>query len=322
MLQTGIRIFTGAVMAVALGVAAASPYPDRPINVVSPFPPGGSTDVLTRVLADHMSQTLGKPLIIMNRPGGATTIGAGYAARERPDGYTLLMATNSTLVTSRFLFDKLSFDPDAFEPVGLVGHGPFVLLATKKRKFKDINDIVASAKENVDDLSVASQGTGTGSHLIAECFKRAADINLLHVPFKGSSQAMPMVINGDTDLFFDTAGTGMRQADGGTVDVFAVTSKERMSAFPNLPTLAEQGFPGCEITAWWGLVAPQGTPSDAVEKLSVALKKALQDPGVRQKILAMGIEPGDGTPGAIHAQVKSEVPLIGGLVKEANIQMQ
>src|SRR5690606_36053742 len=132
-------------------------YPDRPINVVTPFPPGGSTDVLTRLLTDHMGKTLGQAMVIVNRAGGATTIGASHAARQTPDGYTLLMATNSTLVTSRFLFDDLTFDPDAFEPVGMVGHGPFVLLATKKRAFKDIADIVDVAKKNEGHLNIASQ---------------------------------------------------------------------------------------------------------------------------------------------------------------------
>ncbi|HLU01564.1 MAG TPA: tripartite tricarboxylate transporter substrate binding protein [Advenella sp.] len=322
MFRAGTRFLATALLCSLVGMASAADFPDRAITVVTPFPAGGATDALTRVLTEEMSKTLGQSMIVENRAGAATTIGASHAARAEPDGYTILLATNSTLVTNRFLFKSLPYDPDAFEPIGMIGIGPMILLSAKKHGFKSVGDVVAQARKAPDTLSIASFGAGTSSHLAAEYFQQLADIKLLHVPFKGSTQALPQVVNGDVDLFFDMVSTGMPQVKADKVDVLAITSKNRLSTLPDLPTLDEEGYAGFDITAWFTLVAPPGTPATVTATLNKALKAALNNESVRERMLTMGIAPADGTPDALESQIKTEIPIIGALVERANIVVQ
>lgn len=322
MLGKGIRLAAAVLLAATVAMPAAAAYPERAITMVTPFPAGGATDGLARLLAEHMSKSLNQSVVVENRAGAATTIGASHVMRAEPDGYTILLATNSTLVTNRHLFKTLSYDPDAFAPIGMIGVGPMVLLSSKKTGFKSLADVVAAAKAKPGSLSIASFGAGTSSHLAAEYFQKLADVELLHVPFKGSTQALPQVISGDVDLFFDMVSTGMPQVEGGKVDVHAITSRQRMSSLPELPTVAESGYEGFEMTAWFTLVAPPGTPKAQTDTLGSALKAALANQDVRQRMLVMGIEPSDGSPGAMATQIKQELPIIESLVKRANIAIQ
>ncbi|OZI33842.1 MFS transporter [Bordetella genomosp. 10] len=316
-----LKLFAALALAGACGAASAH-YPERPIKVVSPFPAGGATDVLTRLLAERMGKDLKASIIVENRAGAGTSIGASYVQREAPDGYTILMATNSTLVTNRFLYKDLPYDPDGYAPIGMVGIGPLVLLAGPKEPFHDTAGLVAYAKKHPGKLTFASFGPGTSSHLAAERFKSQTGIDILHVPFKGASQALPALIGGDVDLFFDMVATGMPQADAGRVQVFGITSSQRLESEPKLATIAEQGYPGFDMTAWFSFVAPKGTPPDVLGKLQGALADALKDETVRRKMLEMGIQPSDGTPQALTAQIKSELPVVQALVKQANIVLQ
>ncbi len=322
MVKAGIRFLATALLCSIVGVAGAASFPERAITVVTPFPAGGATDALARVLTEAMSKTLGQSMIVENRAGAATTIGASYAARAEPDGYTILLATNSTLVTNRFLFKSLPYDPDAFEPIGMIGIGPMILLSARKHHFKSVKDAVAQAGQSPDAMSIASFGSGTSSHLAAEYFQQLAGIKLLHVPFKGSTQALPQVVNGDVDLFFDMVSTGMPQVQAGKVDVLAITSKRRLPTLPDLPTLDEQGFAGFDLTAWFTLVAPPGTPAAITATLKQSLQAALNDASVRERLLTMGIAPADGTPEALRTQIKTELPIIDALVKRAHIVVQ
>lgn len=322
MFKTGIKFLAAAMLGAVVSTAHAASFPDRAITLVTPFPAGGATDGLARTLAEHMAKTLGQSVVVENRAGAATNIGASHVVRATPDGYTILLATNSTLVTNRFLFKELPYDPDAFAPIGMIGIGPMVLLSTKKDNFKSLASVVENAKARPGALTIASFGAGTSSHLAAEYFQQLADIKLLHVPFKGSTQALPQIIGGDIDLFFDMVSTGMPQVNADKVDVQAITSKERMSTLPDLPTVAESGYPGFEITAWFTLVAPPGTPQSATKVLGDALKAALTDDAVRKRMLVMGIEPSDGSPQALTRQIKQEIPIIQSLVKRANIAVQ
>ncbi len=322
MVKAGIRFLATALLCSIVGVAGAASFPERAITVVTPFPAGGATDALARVLTEAMSKTLGQSMIVENRAGAATTIGASYAARAEPDGYTILLATNSTLVTNRFLFKSLPYDPDAFEPIGMIGIGPMILLSARKHHFKSVKDAVTQAGQSPDAMSIASFGSGTSSHLAAEYFQQLAGIKLLHVPFKGSTQALPQVVNGDVDLFFDMVSTGMPQVQAGKVDVLAITSKRRLPTLPDLPTLDEQGFAGFDLTAWFTLVAPPGTPAAITATLKQALQAALNDASVRERLLTMGIAPADGTPEALRTQIKTELPIIDALVKRAHIVVQ
>lgn len=315
-------MLAAAILGTVFQVASAATFPERPITVVTPFPAGGATDALTRVLTEHMGQTLGQSLIVENRAGASTTIGASYASREKPDGYTILLATNSTLVTNRYLYKALSYDPDAFAPIGMIGIGPMVLLSSKKHDFKTVGDAVERAKKNPGTLSIASFGAGTSSHLASEYFQQQAGIEILHVPFKGSTQALPQLIGGDIDLFFDMVATGMPQVHAGKVDVLAITSKKRLTSLPDLPTLSESGYPDFEMTAWFTLVAPEGTPPEVTAVLRKALQSALQDKTIRERLLTMGIEPGDGSAEALAKQIQTEKPIISELVKRAEIVAQ
>lgn len=321
MFQKTIKLAAAGLLAAAMATSAAAAYPERAITMVTPFPAGGATDGLARLLAEHLSKRLGQSVVVENRAGAATTIGASHVMRAEPDGYTILLATNSTLVTNRFLFKSLSYDPDAFAPIGMIGIGPMVLLSSKKTGFTSLADVVHAAKQRPGALSIASFGAGTSSHLAAEYFQKLADIELLHVPFKGSTQALPQLISGDVDLFFDMVSTGMPQVEGNKVDVHAITSRSRMSSLPDLPTVAES-YEGFEMTAWFTLVAPPGTPESRTRVLADALQASVSDEGVRHRMLIMGIEPSDGTPEAFTKQITQELPIIESLVERAGIAIQ
>ena len=322
MFRSARRILAVAALGSLVGLANAATYPANPITVVTPFPAGGATDSLARLISEHMSSTLGQSLIVENRAGAATTIGASYVARQKPDGYTLLLATNSTLVTNRFLFKDLSYDPDAFAPVGMIGIGPMVLLSSKKQGFETVADVIKAAKAKPGTLTIASFGTGTSSHLAAEYFQNLAGVQLLHIPFKGTTQAMPQLIAGEVDVFFDMVSTGMPQVKADKVNAVAVTSKQRLSNLPDLPTVREAGYPAYEMTAWFTLVAPPGTPENITSTLRGALQKALQDPKIRERMQTMGLEPADGSAKAITEQIRTESPVIGELIKKAGIPVQ
>lgn len=322
MMRTSFKLLATLVLGAAALSAQADTYPSRPIKVISPFPAGGATDVLTRVLAERMAKTLGQPMIVENKAGAGTSIGAAFVAREAPDGYTILMATNSTLVTNRYLYKDLPYDPDSFARIGMVGVGPLVLLSSPKRPFASTQDVVAYAKQHPGKLTFATFGPGTSSHLAGELFKKRAGIDILHVPFKGATQALPALISGEVDLFFDMVATGMPQADAGKVKVFAITSPTRLPTQPKLATMAEQGYPDFDLTAWFSFVAPKGTPVPAMDKLRQALAETLQDEAIKKRMLEMGIDPRSGTPAELDRQIASEQPIVAQLVKQANMAPQ
>lgn len=322
MMRKSFKLLATLVLGAAALSAQADTYPSRPIKVISPFPAGGATDVLTRVLAERMAKTLGQPMIVENKAGAGTSIGAAFVAREAPDGYTILMATNSTLVTNRYLYKDLPYDPDSFARIGMVGVGPLVLLSSPKRPFASTQDVVAYAKQHPGKLTFATFGPGTSSHLAGELFKKRAGIDILHVPFKGATQALPALISGEVDLFFDMVATGMPQADAGKVKVFAITSPTRLPTQPKLATMAEQGYPDFDLTAWFSFVAPKGTPASAMDKLRQALAETLQDEAIKKRMLEMGIDPRSGTPAELDRQIASEQPIVAQLVKQANMAPQ
>jgi tripartite-type tricarboxylate transporter receptor subunit TctC len=320
-MRTWFKFAAAIALAAACGSALAQ-YPARPIKIVSPFPAGGATDVLTRLLAERMSKDLGVSMIVENRAGAGTSIGASYVSREAPDGYTILMATNSTLVTNRYLYKELPYDPDGFDPIGMVGIGPLVLLAGPKTPYGDVKQLVDYARQHPGKVTFATFGAGTSSHLAAELFKSQTGTDMLHIPFKGATQALPALIAGDVDIFFDMVATGMPQVEAGKVRVFGITSTRRLESEPALATLAEQGYPKFDMTAWFSFVAPRNTSPEALQKLRAALVAALKDETVRKRMLDMGIQPASGTPEALIAQIQAERPVVQGLVKQANIVLQ
>jgi len=316
------QLATTVLFASILATANAASYPDKAITVITPFPAGGATDTLARVVTDSMGEHLGEALVVDNRPGATTNIGASYVMRSKPDGYTIFLATNSTLVTNRYLYKDLPYDPDGFAPIGMIGIGPMILLSSKQNDFSSLEEIVDAAKRKPGELTIASFGSGTSSHLAAEYFQKVADIDLLHIPFKGSTEALPQMVNGDIDLFFDMISTGMPQVKGDKVNVTNITSLERASSLPDLPTIAEEGYPDFEMTAWFTLVAPPETPEEITAVLREALQKTLAEEEVQASMQTMGIEPSDGAADTLLDQIEKEKPIIQELVDRADITVQ
>ena len=260
-------------------------------------------------------------MIVENKAGAGTSIGAAFVSREAPDGYTILMATNSTLVTNRYLYKELPYDPDGFAPIGMVSVGPLVLLSSPKRPFASTRDLVDYAKQNPQaDLRHLRP-----RHLVAPGRRTVQAARRHRHPARavqGATQALPALISGDVDLFFDMVATGMPQAAAGKVKVFAITSPGRLATEPALPTLAEQGYQGFDMTAWFSFVAPRGTPEPVLERLRKALADALADDAVKQRLLGMGIDPRSGTPAELQAQIRNEQPIVSQLIKQAGVALQ
>jgi len=312
----------GLAAALLAGAACAAGFPDRPVTMVVPFSPGGATDQAARVIAERMGEALGQSVIVQNKPGAGTVLGASYVQNSRADGYTILMATNTTLVTSRYLFKTLPFDPDGFAPIGMVGAGPLMLLIGKDRPFATTKDVVDYARQHPGKLTFASFGLGTSSHLAGEYFKSQAGIQIEHVPFKGAAEANLALIRGDVDLYFDTMSTGIPQIQAGKLRALGITSMRRLESVPELATFDEQGYANFEIAAWLSLAAPPKTPPEVVARLEQALVATLKDETVRKRVLTIGFAPSDGTAQELDAQIKSDSALTSRLVKLANIPQQ
>lgn len=271
--------------------ASAQPYPARPITMIVPYAPGGTGDVLGRAMAQEMSNTLGQNVVVELRPGAGGNIGAEYVAKvARPDGYTFLLAASS-LATSVSLM-KLQFDPRKdLTPVAGIAAIPNLMVTSTESPLKSVGDVVKAAKAKPSELSFGSSGPGTGSHLAGELFKDAAGIQLTHVPYKGSGAVYPDLIAQRVTLLFDVMGSAVGQVKGGKVRALATTSKNRSKALPDVPTVAEQGFPSYELVTWFGFFAPTGTPPEALAKLEQATAAALQSPAVRERLSQIGSEP-------------------------------
>ena len=318
----------GVAAALMLGNVAAhaqgAAWPSKPVRIVVPFPAGGATDVVTRALTQRLSTELGQPFIIDNKPGAATAIASEYVSRAAPDGYTIMMGASSALVNNRFLYKKLSYDPDAFDLISLVCVTPLVLVANTALPADNVQALVQYAKANPDKISYASYGTGTISHLATALLALRAGVSMAHVPYKGSSEALPALVGGHVNLYTDTVITSLPLLKAGKIKAIGVTTARRTALLPNVPTIAEQGFPGYETVPWLGLVAPKGTPAEVVDRLRVAMSKVMQTPDFVAELASAGAElPSQGLgPTEFAALVKSDIPQTGKLIKQVGIQPQ
>jgi tripartite-type tricarboxylate transporter receptor subunit TctC len=266
----------GVLVALTTMAAAQSDYPNRPVRLIIPFPPGGSNDVVGRVIAQHLGEALGKQVIVDNRGGAGGVVGTEQAAHAAPDGYTLLGISLAHAVNP-WLY-KLPYDPiKAFEPIGIMGKGPVVLSVNPTLPVHSVKELLALAKEKPGDLQYASAGVGSFQHLSAELFKLTAAVDLLHIPFKGGGPAMVDVMGGHTKVMFSSLVQTTPNIKSGKLRALGVGSTERSKILPNVPTIAE-GLPGYASENWWGIVAPAGTPAPIVEKLHAALTKAQDSP--------------------------------------------
>ncbi len=278
--MTKLKSFALAItLAAAALPAAAQTFPDHPIRIIVPQPPGGGFDAVARVIADPLQKILGQPVVVENRAGAGTLVGTEYAAKAAPDGYTLLLGGTSNMALNLGLYPKLAYDPvKDFTPVGLVVSWPFMLLTRKDLPYKTVNDIVDAAKAKPGALNFASAGVGSGQHVATAVFAYLAGIELTHVPYAGAQAAYTDLLGGRVDLFSDNAQTALPQVKGDTVRPIAVTTRKRYAAMPDLPTIAESGLSDIDMETWFGLFAPSGTPAPVLAKLAAAVEQARTNP--------------------------------------------
>jgi len=283
------RCILAALVAVSAAHASAQPYPNKPIRLVVPFPPGGTTDILARDVGQHLTEIWKQPVVIDNRPGAAGNVGSDIVAKSAPDGYTLLMCTVSSHAINPGLYSKLPYDHiKDFAPVILVARVPNVLEVNPGVPVYTVADLIKLAKEKPGEINFASSGSGTSIHLSGELFKTMTGVNMVHVPYKGSAPAITDLIGGQVQVMFDNLPSSLQQIKAGKLRAIAVTSAQRSPALPDLPTIAESGLPGFEATSWFGVLAPAGTPPAIVNRLNAEINKWLQSPDGKEKLLAQG----------------------------------
>lgn len=308
----------------ALGLGAALPlparaaFPDRPVRIVVPFPPGGGTDVITRALAEAMRQELGQPVVIENRPGAGTVIGTEHVARSAADGHTLLMATFSHAVNPSLL-PRLPYPANAFAPVALIGRTPNLLVVNAARAARTVEDLLSEARAQPGRLTFGSFGNGSSAHLAGELLKLHARVDITHVPYKGSAPALTDLIGGQIDLMITTPASVVPHIRAGRLRALAVTSTTRFAPFPDLPALAQAGAQGYQAEAWYGLFAPSGTPAEAIQRLHGAVRAAMRSEAFRKRIEKEGLNPASGPPEELERYVKAEEARWGRVVREARI---
>jgi tripartite-type tricarboxylate transporter receptor subunit TctC len=295
------RFLCAAVAALAVQGAAdracAQAYPDRPVTLVIPFAPGGSTSIVGRVIADKMSETLGEKVIVDNRPGAGGTVGTRAVAKSAPDGYTIGLGYTGTLAIGPTLYSKAGYDPRKdFAPIGLIGNSPNSLVVHPAFPAKTVGELIAYARANPGKVNFGSAGAGTASHITGEYFGRAAGITLVHIPYKGTGPALVDLIGGHIPMAFAPIPATHANVSGGQLRALAVTSLTRTSLLPEVPTVAESGLQDFDASLVYGLIAPAGTPRPIVERLNKELRAALASDEVKKRLLQDGTEPTPGTP--------------------------
>jgi tripartite-type tricarboxylate transporter receptor subunit TctC len=302
--------------------SALAQYPNKPIKIVVPFPAGGTTDILARAVGGELQKSLGQPVVIENRAGAGGNIGSDVVAKSSPDGYTLLMGTVGTHGINVTLYPKMPYDAvKDFAPVSLVAGVPNVLVAAPSFAPNSVKELIDAAKKEPDKLTFASSGSGTSIHLSAELFKLMANVQMTHVPYKGSSAALPDVLSGQVNVMFDNAPSVIPHIRGGKLKALAVTSSARSPALANVPTIAEAGLTGYEASSWFGILAPAGTPKEIVDKLSQTIAKALQTPEMKERLSAQGADAVGSTPEQFTTHIKSEIDKWSKVVKASGAKV-
>ncbi|MGC4008394.1 MAG: tripartite tricarboxylate transporter substrate binding protein [Pseudomonas sp.] len=298
---------------------AADAYPSRPITLVVPFPPGGGADVMGRVVAQKLGEVLGQPIVVDNKAGAGTIIGASYVAKARSDGYTLLISSGSTFTINPALRKELPYAPGSFDPLGIVGQAPLVLLANAQVPVQSVKDFVRYVSASPGKYSYGSFGSGSTSHFAAEGILAATGLKMSHVPYRGSAPAMTDLIGGQIPFSVDTVTAAMAQLRGGRIRAIAVTSAKRSASLPNVPTMAESGYPQVNMETWLALAAPKGLNPDVRGKLERALARVLEDSATRAKLADQGLEPSYSDGAAMAELINRELPAMRALVQRANM---
>jgi tripartite-type tricarboxylate transporter receptor subunit TctC len=296
-------------------------YPNQAIRMVVPYPPGGPTDITARVVAAEMSKTIGQSVVIDNRPGASGMIGSEMVTKAAPDGYTLL-ANASIHVINPSVYPDMRFDAiKDFTPITQLAQVPLVLVVPANSPIKSVKDLVEYAKANPGKVNFGSAGSASAQHLAGESFKIAAGIQMQHIPYKGSAPALTDLAGGQLQLMFDSMPSATPMINSGKLRAIAVTTTVRAKARPDLPTIAESGFPGFDISTWYAYWAPKGTPADIIEKLAASAAQALKNPEVIAKYEAMGAEPVGSTPAQFAAYVESEAKKWNDIVKKSGAKL-
>ena len=315
-----ISAFTMGALSTVTGAMAQAAYPSKPISLVVPYPPGGATDIIGRIMAQAMSKSLGQPVVVENKAGAGTVIGAAEVAQAQADGYTLLISSNTTFTVNPAIKAKLPYDPvKNFESVAGIGSSPLVLLANPNVPVKTVKELVAAANQPNAKFAFGSFGSGTTSHLAGEMFKYMAGVDILHVPYKGSAPAMTDLIGGQIQFTFDTNVAALPMLRAGKVKAIAVTSAQRSSTLPNVPTIAESGYPGYEMVPWIVIVAPRGLPKAVSQKLTSSIQDILKDPNSKRDLERAGLEVAFEEPQSYDKRVATELPLLRAYVHRAKI---
>ena len=302
---------------------AQDKYPSKPIVWVCPYAAGGNADSRSRQVAKAMSTILGQPLVVDNKAGAGGNIGTEAIVRGKPDGYTLGMGNFAPLAVNQTLFKKINFDPlTDLTPICLIERGPLILMVRTDSPYKSVKDIVAAAKAAPGKLSYGSGGIGGSHHLSAALFEHVAGIDMIHAPYKSGSAAATDLMGGQVQMMFEQMYAAMPSIQGGRMRALAITSKKRSPLLPDLPTMAEQGYPDVEVLNWQGLVGPKGMPASLVKQLNAVCNQALQTAEVKEKILSQGNEVGGGTPEQFAALIKAEAPRWAKVVKDAKIEAE
>ena len=321
-----LTILMAALAALALAMPhagwAQTRYPDKPVRIIVPSTPAGVLDNVARALALRLADRLGQPIVIDNKGGAGGNIGAEAAARSPADGYTLFIGFNATHGANQALFGKLAYDPVAdFAPISLLAAVPNIISVHPSVPVNSLAELVALAKSQPGKLSYASSGNGTSTHLAAELFKAAAGIDMLHIPYKGSAPAVGDVIAGQVPVLVDSVSSSTTHVKAGKLKALAATSPKRLAVLPELPTVAESGYPGFQSSAWVGLLAPAGTPRPVIERLHAAVLEVMALPETRERLAAFGGEVTTSTPEEFAAYIRSEMARLGKVVRDANIKL-
>ena len=313
---------TLAFAAFATAAHAQDKWPSKPITYVVPFPTGGTTDTLARLLAQRLGTALGTTVVVDNKPGAGGNIGSEFAARAAPDGYTILGGTISSHAINVSLYSKLGYDPvKSFAPITLIGSNPNVLVVPASSPYKSVGDIVAAAKASPGSIAFASAGNGTSQHLSGELFKTLAKVDLVHVPYKGSAPAIQDVMSGQVPMMFDTSVVAGPHIQSGKLRALAVTSGKRAAAFPNVPTVAEAGVPGYELVSWQAIFAPANTPQPILDRLYNEVVKILKAPDMQERLASLGMEASGMSPAEFTTFQKAEIEKWAKVVKAANVKI-
>ena len=321
MKRTCLRLAALVLAALAIG-AHAQTWPNKPVKIVLPFPPGGSTDLLAREVALGLTNANGQQFLVENKPGAASTLGTAFVAKAPPDGYTLLFTSSHYAIVAT-LYKNLPYDAKKdLAPVSMVADIPVVLVANAAVPAKNVQELIALAKAKPGTLNFASSGAGGVAHLSGELFKAMAGVDMRHVPYKGGAPAMQDLLGGHVQLMFDAISTSLPNIRAGKLHALAWTGKTRSPILPDLPTIAESGVPGYASAAWFAMFAPAGTPRDIIQKLSAQVKTIVANPALRERQLGLGVDLVGSTPEALEAQLSEEIVKWAKVIRDSGAQAE